>query len=216
MKCRRHVWPARPPPKRSAQGMTLLELVVGLTVTGMVMTVGFGALQVLTDRREHVEGEMNAAARAANQRVEIESWLAGARLLPEEGGPAFRGLDGVHEGEPDDELSFVTTSSTPIGVGETLVRLYVDRDPATPEQGLTASFAQWRGTTLRPIEIDRRVGGLDARYWSTMMGERTWLPSWISSTVLPAGIELRFVPMVGDTLPPLLQLPLLVPLGVGR
>jgi len=197
-------------------GMTLLELVVGLTVTGLVVTAGFGALQMLGDRRLQAEAAMNAVARAANERAELESWLAGTRLVAEEGGPDFRGLDGVRDRTPDDELTFLTTAPTPLRTGETVVRLYVDRDPGTPEQGLTAVFGDWRGTSLRRVELDRSVDGFDARYWSTMMGERTWLPSWISSTVLPAGVELRFLAAAGDTLMPLLQLPLLVPLRAGR
>lgn len=200
----------------SSRGMTLLELVVGLTVTGLVVMAGFGALQMFGDRRQQAEVAMNAVARAANQRAELESWLAGTRLVSEEGGPDFRGLDGVRDRTPDDELTFITTAPTPLGAGETVVRLHVDRDPVTPEQGLTAVFTEWRGTALRRVELDRSVAGLDARYLSTMMGERVWLPSWISSTVLPAGVELRFLPAAGDTLMPLLHLPVLVPLRAGR
>jgi hypothetical protein len=103
-----------------------------------------------------------------------------------------------------------------LGPGETLVRLYVDRDAATPEQGLTAVFAEWRGSAIRRVELDRSIAGLDARYLSHLMGKSVWLPSWVSSTVLPAGVELRFLPPPGDTLAPLLQLPLVVPLRSGQ
>jgi prepilin-type N-terminal cleavage/methylation domain-containing protein len=198
------------------RGMTLLELVVGLTVTGLVMTAGFGALQVLGDRRVHAEAAMNAVTRAANERAEIESWVAGARLVAEEGGPDFRGLDGVRDHMADDELTFLTTAPTPLGTGETVVRLYVAHDTATGPRGLTAEFAEWRGTTVRRVALDRAVRGLDVRYLSAVLGRRVWMPSWISSTVLPAAVELRLLPAVGDTLPPLLALPLLVPLRSGR
>jgi type II secretory pathway pseudopilin PulG len=196
-------------------GMTLLELVVGLTITGLVITAGFAALGVLQDRSAQAEGVMNAVTRAANERAEIAQWLAGARLTVDEGGPAFRGLDGVRDRMPDDALTFLTTAPTPLGTGETLVQLYVDRDPTTPEEGLTAVFAEWRGTAQRRVQLDRAILGLDARYLSNVMGQRAWLPSWVSSTVLPAGVELRFLPATGDTLAPLLQLPLLVPLRGG-
>jgi hypothetical protein len=195
--------------------MTLLELVVGLTVTGVVITAAFAALGVLQDRVAQAAGVMNDVTRAANERAEIGEWLAGARLTVEEGGPAFRGLDGTRDVLPDDELTFLTTAPNPLGTGETLVRIYVDRDSATPEQGLTAVFAEWRGTAIRRVEVDRTVRGLDIRYLSTIMGQRVWLPSWVSSTVLPAGVELRFLPTMGDTLAPLLQLPLIVPLRRG-
>ncbi|HYK10840.1 MAG TPA: type II secretion system protein [Gemmatimonadales bacterium] len=197
------------------RGMTLLELVVGLTITGLVITAGFAALQVLQDRRAQAEAVMNAVTRAANERTQIAQWIAGARLTVEEGGPAFRGLDGVHDGIHDDAIAFLTTAPTPLGTGETLVQLYVDRDSATPEQGLTAVFSEWRGTATRRVELDRSVASLEARYLSNVMGQRVWLPSWVSSTVLPAAVEIRLLPAANDTLPPLLQLPILVPLRGG-
>ncbi len=236
----------------STRGMTLLELVVGLTVTGLVLSAGFGAVAMLGDRRQQAEAVMNAVTRAANERAQIESWIAGARLVADEGGPDFRGLDGVRDGTPDDELTFLTTAPTPLGTGETLVRLYVARtlSPVPPlhnvergsggevhnmerrseggvqnvergsggevTHGLTAVFVEWRGTATRRIELDESVTGIDIRYLSGVMGQHTWLPSWISSTVLPAGVEVRLVAAAGDTLPPLLRLPIVVPLRSGR
>jgi hypothetical protein len=42
------------------------------------------------------------------------------------------------------------------------------------------------------------------------------LPSWISSTVLPLAVEARLTARQGDTLPPLLRLPIVAPLRNGR
>lgn len=199
----------------SRRGMTLLELVVGLTITGLVITAGFAVLQVLEDRRAQAEQAMNAVTRAANERAQLAQWIAGAHLTVEEGGPSFRGLDGVRGGSADDALEFLTTAPTPLGTGETLVQIYVDRDSATTERGLTAVFSEWRGTAIRRVELDRSVVGLETRYLSNVMGQRVWLPSWVSSTVLPGAVEVRLLPATGDTLVPLLQLPILVPLRAG-
>ena len=141
--------------------------------------------------------------------------MSGATLLADEGGPQFRGLDGVRQDAPDDQLTFLTTSPTPLGTGNVIVRLYVDRDDATPERGLTAAFAEWRGTATTRIELDPRVQGLDIRYLSSFQFRSGWLPSWISSTLLPSGVELLLVAAPGDTLPPLLRLPMVVPLRRG-
>jgi type II secretory pathway pseudopilin PulG len=202
--------------ERNCSGMTLLELIVGLTVTGLVLTAGFSALAVLGDRRHQAEAAMAAVARAANQRAEIAAWLAGAHLVADEGGPEFRGLDGIRDQLPDDDLSFLTTSPTPLGTGETLARLYVDHDEATPERGLTAAFAEWRGTTVKRVEIDSAIAGMDVRYLSGILGQRTWLPSWVSTTIMPAGVEVRLIAAADDSLSPLLRLPITVPLGAGR
>lgn len=200
----------------TSKGMTLLELVVGLTVTGLALTAGFAALGSLGDRRREGEDAMTAVAKAANERQEITAWLTGTHLVADEGGPEFRGLDGTREQTPDDDLSFLTTAPTPLGTGETLVRLYVDHDEATPERGLTAAFAEWRGTAVTRLEIDSTIVGMDARYLSGILGRRGWLPSWVTTTILPAGVEIRLIGAPDDTLPPLLRLPIVVPLGAGR
>jgi type II secretory pathway pseudopilin PulG len=193
--------------------MTLLELVVGLTVTGVVVSAGVGAVAMLTDRRDQLRITAAEDARAAAERQVLVAWLGGAHLTAEEGGPDFRGLDGVHEEIQDDALSFLTTAETPLGSGETLVQLYVDRDERTPEHGLVAAFSAWRGTETKRLEIDPRVAGLETRYLSGVLGNRVWLPSWVSSTILPAGVEVQ---LLGDSLPPLLSWPIVVPLGAGR
>jgi type II secretory pathway pseudopilin PulG len=196
--------------------MTLLELLVGLTVTGLALTAGFGALGMVGDRRARLEASMNAVAHAATLRADIVAWLGDARLVAEEGGPNFRGLDGSRGRLPDDDLTFLTTAPTALGTGETIVRLYVDRDSATAERGLTAAFAEWRGLGHSRLELDTSVVGLDVRYLSGVLGRRAWLPSWISSTLLPAGVELRLIPAPQDSLAPLLRLPILVPFRNGQ
>jgi type II secretory pathway pseudopilin PulG len=196
--------------------MTLLELVVGLTVTGLALTAGFSALALLGDRRHRAEAAITAVARAANERAEIAAWIAGTHLVADEGGPEFRGLDGARDGMPDDDLSFLTTAPTPLGTGETLLRLYVDHDDATPERGLTAAFAEWRGTTVRRLEVNSAVAGVEIRYLSGILGHPTWMPSWVTRTILPTGVEVRLIAAPSDSLPPLLRLPIVVPLGAGR
>jgi prepilin-type N-terminal cleavage/methylation domain-containing protein len=196
-------------------GMTLLELIVGLTITGLVITAGFASVTTIGDRRVQLDAIMDSVAHEANARAEIIAWLAGATLVADEGGPEFRGLDGVHGDTPDDQLTFLTTARTPLGTGNFLVRLYIDRSEATPERGLVAAFAEWRGTATTRVEIDPRVQGLDIRYLSRIHLHQGWLPSWISSTLLPAGVELRALPASGDSLSPLLRLPIVVPLRLG-
>jgi prepilin-type N-terminal cleavage/methylation domain-containing protein len=197
------------------RGMTLLELIVGLTITGLVLTAGFASVAAIGDRRGQLEATMDAVAHEANARAEIIAWVAGASLLADEGGPHFRGLDGVRGSTPDDQFIFFSTAHTPLGLGNVVVRLYIDRDEATPERGLTAAFAEWGDTAATRVEIESRVQGLDIRYLSRIQFRQGWLPSWISSTLLPAGVELRLLSATGDSLPPLLRLPILVPLRRG-
>ncbi len=192
--------------------MTLLELIVGITVTGVAVSAGMAAVAVLADRRRQMETAGAETARSAVERAEIIAWLNGARLTADEGGPLFNGLDGLDDHTPSDEVSFLTTSPTPLGTGETIVRLYVDRDTTTRERGLVAAFSEWRGPRSARLELDSTVAGMDMRYLSGLLGPRAWLPSWISSTLLPAAVEIRVIAKLGTSLPPLLQMPILVPL----
>lgn len=200
----------------SRRGMTLLELIVGLTITGTVVTAGYGALASIVDHSAAAEERIDSLSRAAAQRATLLDWLEGARLTVDQDGPQFRGLDGVAGATPDDELTFLTTAATPLAAAESVVRLYVDRDTLTPERGLTAELWTWRSLRRTRVELEPRVGGLDIRFATRMLGRSEWLPSWISSTVLPAGVELVLSPQEGDSLPPLLRLPIVAPIGGGR
>jgi prepilin-type N-terminal cleavage/methylation domain-containing protein len=197
-------------------GMTLIELIVGLTITGLAVSTGYAGFRAVVDHRERVEHATAELARAAAVRRAISQWLSAARLSADEAGPEFRGLDGVHDGLPDDAVSVFTTGPTPLPQRETIVELFIDRDPETAERGLVARYAARSGAVSRIEELEPRAAGLDARYVSGILGERRWLPSWISSTVLPAGIELRIVAAPDDTLPPLLALPIRAALENGR
>ena len=194
--------------------MTLLELVVGLTITGITVSAGYGAFSSMVDHHARAEAQMDEVARSAAGRRTLIGWLEGARLQVDQNGPLFRGLDGVYRGIPDDELSFLTTSLGSPRAGEPVVRLHIDRDSLTPERGLTAEVSGSNG--MERIEIEPRAAGLDLRYSTSALGQTEWLPSWISSSVLPLGVEVTVLPEPGDSLPPLLRLPIVVPIGAGR
>ncbi len=190
-------------------GFTLIELIVSLTITGAVLSAGFAAFRTVLDRRDVAAAMLDEIARAAGERELLRSWIEAARL-PHQGEPAFAGLDALSGKLPDDNLTLLTAATAELDGVEAIVRLGVDRDERTPERGLVARLTSWPAGERRTVEIDRRVTGLELRYFSLPLGDRGWLPSWVSSTILPSGVELR---LIGDSLPPLLRLPLLVPVG---
>jgi len=190
-------------------GFTLIELIVSLTITGAVLSAGFAAFRTVLDRRDVAAAMLDEIARAAGERELLRSWIEAARL-PHQGEPAFAGLDALSGKLPDDNLTLLTAATAELDGVEAIVRLGVDRDERTPERGLVARLTSWPAGERRTVEIDRRVTGLELRYCSLPLGDRGWLPSWVSSTILPSGVELR---LIGDSLPPLLRLPLLVPVG---
>jgi hypothetical protein len=204
--------PARP----TTRGTTLLELVVALSVMGAVVAVGYGALVSIRGHRARVDAVASAAEHGAAVRRGLRDWLWGARLVADEGGPEFRGVDGVDGGDEDDDLSFLTNAPTPLSPSNTLVHLYVDRDPATPERGLVAELREWRGLRMRRLEVAPDATGLQIRYLGGAGDGTAWLPSWISASVLPRAVEIRVSAPRENALPPLLRLPVLVTFGGGR
>jgi prepilin-type N-terminal cleavage/methylation domain-containing protein len=197
---------------RCRRGLTLIELLVALTITGLMMAFGYGALSVMVDHRTRVMSATDAIASAAAKRRMLVGWLRGARLTIE-GDATFEGLHGVDEDRPDDALTFVTNAPTPIGSNETVVHLYIDRDDKTPERGLTVSLSDRKGGAARRIEVDPHATGLDMRYLSGLFGRRAWLESWVSTTVLPSAVQLTMSSDEPDSLASLLRPAIVVPLG---
>lgn len=211
--------------RRRRRGLTLIELVVAVTIGGILLAAGYTVLGQITDMRERARAATDVVSRSAAVRRTIRSWLAGARLTIEEDVILFRGLDGVHEAGneprtrasadvPDDDLTFFTTAATPLGANGTVVRLFIDRDEKTRERGLVAHFSELGSVRTATVELEPSISTLDARYLSSVLGVPQWLPSWISSSVMPAGVELRLSAST-DSLPPLLAMPMTVAFGGG-
>jgi prepilin-type N-terminal cleavage/methylation domain-containing protein len=195
-------------------GMTLVELLVAMTIVGLVLAFGFGALATALDQRERAEQRVSQSLRAAAQRRTLVAWIEGA-WLSAAGGTAFYGTDAEHRGVPDDRLSFVTAAATPLGAAYTHVHLFVDREASTPEAGLVAELLEPGRPMVRRVEIEARVTGLDARYLAAGPADPRWLAAWASSVALPLGLELSLRSAAGDTLPGLLRLPVRIALGGG-
>ena len=198
------------------RGLSLLELVVALTVIAVTVAAGRAALGAVADARERARRhDDDPTVRAASVRRQLVSWLEGAHLGDDEV-PAFQVTDHRRNGRPDDELTFLTSALTPLGRGDVVVRLYVDREPRTPELGLVAELAERRGTRVERLVLAPTVTGLDVRCFTESRGRREWLASWLSATVLPQGVELRLFAATTEQLAPLLRVPVTVAIEGGR
>ena len=196
-------------------GLTLVELLVALAVTGSTVGVGYATLSALADQRERVHGSSVATVRAASVRRQIVAWIEGA-WVGADATPAFRLSDHVTRGRADDELVFVTTAATPLGRGDVVVRLFVDRDARTPERGLVAEFIEQYGPRAARLELDSTVVALDIRCITDTRGPRERLRTWLSVAMLPLGVDVRLASAPADRLAPLLRLPITVALQGGR
>ncbi len=197
------------------RGMTLVELLVGLVITSLMLAGGYAALASVVDHRARVTRELDEVAHAASVRRSLAGWLAGAMLRADGTGPEFRGLDGADAGTDDDELAFLAGTHLGPEWDESAVRLFIDRDDETPERGLVAEVGSPRDSRRERVVLVPGASGLEVRYLSALSRDPVWLPSWISTTVLPRAVELR-VAGPADSIPPLLRLPVLVTLAEAR
>lgn len=200
---------------RSRAGFTLIEVIVGLTVASLALAAGFAALGFVQDRSVKAEEVTRVAVGGAAQRSMLLDWLAGARFRAPTG-EQFEGMEADEQGEPADYLLFPTTARTPLEGWSTVVGLYVDEDPVTPERGLVAELTgSTFGAEPRRVELVPQAGSMQIRYLPDVDGQTEWVDGWVQNG-LPRGIEVTLYPSAGDSLPLLLRYPLRVALGVTR
>jgi prepilin-type N-terminal cleavage/methylation domain-containing protein len=194
-------------------GFTLVEVIVGMAVAALAIAAGFGALAAVGDRARHAEDANVAALEGAAVRALLSDWLENSRLA--HANERFQGIGAATSESGLDELIFPTTASTPLHEPTTLVRLYIDSDPETPERGLVAELSTGFDEERRRFELVPGAGTLALRYLPVVDAPHEWQEEWLLGT-RPAGVELVLQAAPGDTLPALLRLPLRVALETIR
>lgn len=202
------------------RGMTGVELMVALAVTGLAAVIGTATLALLSDRSATLREVTSTTEHAAAVRRTLVAWVADAHgaQSPFSGNSAaaFELLDLRDHGRGADQLLFTTSAPTPLGSGDAFVRLYVDTDPRTAERGLVAELSAWPGGPATRLQLDSTVTEMDARCLTDLAGSPRWLPTFLSAQAVPRGIELRLRSAHDGDLAPLLQLPIRVAVEGGR
>jgi prepilin-type N-terminal cleavage/methylation domain-containing protein len=197
---------------RSRGGFTLIELLVGMTVAALALAAGFAALAAVNDRSVEAEASDIAAIAGATQRQLLVSWLSEARIVAVTGEP-FDGQEDEKQGVPRDALLLPTTARTPLEGPTTVMGLYIDDDPETPERGLVAEMTGVQlGAEVRRFELVPQADGMQIRYLPNGPAPQ-WIDGWQEQPSLPRAIEITLIPARGDTLPRLLRLPVRVAIG---
>ena len=201
--------------------MTLMELIVALVITGMVAAIGATAFGTVVDSRARTRDFTYDVTNAAATRSVLVSWLSSGRVSSmAERMPSATGLNLSDE---DDALLVVATTSTPLNSGETVVHLYIDRDEETPEKGLVAELEsldlaseEVQTTVNRVVQLDSTVSGLLVEYLDEQA--RRWIPRREAVTRSPVAVRMTLSATFPDTLPSLLQLPIVQPMprSTGR
>jgi prepilin-type N-terminal cleavage/methylation domain-containing protein len=225
---------------RTRKGMTLMELVVALAITGMMAAMGAATFSSIIDHRRIIVASTGALERASALRDQIRTWMLAGTVQVVTGG-ATRGLGraganvapstistpGIQSGMPGsgitaavaggDEITFVTTAPNPASAPSTRMRLFIDADPNTPESGLTLEYQPSTSTPLRRIQLEPSIGVLKVEF----LDQRTnqWVESTQGAAVTPIAVRLSMQPYDGGRLPGILELPMIFPMGtllVGR
>lgn len=197
-------------------GFTLVEVLVGLTVAALALGAAFSTLTFVGDRSRDAEIAATTALEGAVARELLVDWLSGARFRASNRAGEFQGLDADENGLENDELILPTTALTPLHASTTIVRLFIDEDEETPERGLVAELTERAQDEPMRVELVPGAVRLDLAFLPDVPDAEEWLPGWISQGGLPRAIELSLSAAPGDSLPPLLRLPIRVALGTVR
>lgn len=213
------------------RGMTLMELVIGLAITGMMAAAGAGAFESIIAHREMIHDASLSTERAAALRDLLHVWIAaGTVQIPRGGGP--RGLTrGVGRAASTggaansamnsssvaaaqasgDELSFTTSALNPSLVGSVRIRLYIDADDNTPERGLTMEYQPNLQQPIARRMLDSTIDTLKVEFLDSRTNR--WLPSSEAATITnPVAVRVTLLPGTGHTAAPILELPMIFPL----
>jgi len=206
----------------SRRGFTLVELVVALVVTGVVVLAAHTGLAAISDGWARSHRAAMPVWSGATARGALEGWLRSATFLPGTG--PFRGVDVYRAGQSVDEVTFDAGDCGALRPGPCRIRLWLDRDPATPRTGLLAELAVARESVVISAEtltVAPAATGLELRYLVPQPRGTAWVDGWESSDMLPRAVQLHLSTLEAirlgpgaveaSRLPPLLQLPLTVP-----
>jgi type II secretory pathway pseudopilin PulG len=216
-------------------GMTLMELVIGITITGMMAAAGAASFGAIIDHRKEIRDATVEMERAGALREMLRSWLVAGTVQIQQGGvPQLGGRAGAAQtssassntapsnsassrngitaaASTGDEVTFSTTALTPAMAASVRVRLFVDADPNTAERGLTIEYQPNALTPLQRRQLEPSVGDMRVEF----LDQRTnrWYRAAEAATIQPLAVRIALLPPDGGKLPGILELPMVFTIG---
>lgn len=190
----------------SRHGFTLLELLVGLVLTGVVALLVYGATEAGVDSEARLAAQESRFQSERAMRTLLEDALRNARLAPRPTEPAFTLEPGTPPaGAPADRLTFVTRGGFPPLTADADWRVRVEVTPA----GLAVA-AMPLGVRGAPRLAGLLTGitGLAVRVQPP--GGGAWTGRWPLRNVFPRAVEIIYRSDSGPVGPPLV---VALPLG---
>lgn len=217
--------------RRARSGMTLMELLVAIAITGMMTAAGVGTFAAVIDHRQTLTASTARIERAVALRAELDEWISsGTIAIQQGGGPRGRSsatsisrlrtssmMGGMASSatasaavsDPDAELTVTTNALTPTLAPSARVRIYIDTDESTPETGLAVEMQASQQTPLVRRELDSTITGMLVEF----LDQRThrWVRASEGATITPMAVRITFsgsTDPARDSLPAILRLPI--------
>jgi prepilin-type N-terminal cleavage/methylation domain-containing protein len=213
--------------KRPRRGMTLMELVIALAITGMMATAGAAAFGSIIDHRRVIQQASVSVERAAALREMLHGWISTGTVQIQRGGvprglgsgaaptTSARGGTGIAAVSAaqaaGDEITFTTPALNPSMLPNVRIRLYVDADANTPEKGLTIEYQPNAQMPLVRKMLDSTIDTLHVDF----LDQRTnrWFSSAQAATITSKAVRITLSSGIAHV-PPLLGLPMMFPIVI--
>ena len=216
--------------KRARRGMTLMELVIGLAITGMMTAAGAGAFESIIAHRKIIRDAAVSTERAVALREMIRAWLSTGQVqIQQGGGPRGLTRGAATTAAPGmanttssvsaaqaagDEIAFTTSAANPGLLSIVRIRMFVDADNNTPEKGLTIEYQPNAQQPLVRKMLDSTIDTLNVEF----LDDRThrWYHAAEAATITPTAIRVTMLPGEHHTAPPILSVPMIHPIANAR
>lgn len=211
---------------KARAGVTLMELIVALTVTGFMAAIGTATFGSIIDNRRIIREATSETERAAALRETLRAWLLPASIQVQIGGvprgsrqsnqrnvasiATTRTPNGAETVVPaavtGDELIFTTTAPNPANAPNARMRVFIDADEETPEQGLTLEYQVNQQSPLQRKQLDSTVTGLVIEYLDRRT--RRWVSATDATALQPMALRLTLTAAEGTIPQTLMSLPI--------
>jgi prepilin-type N-terminal cleavage/methylation domain-containing protein len=217
-------------------GMTLMELIVGVVLTGVMASIGAVAFYSIIDHRRTIVEASVETERASAVREMLRSWINSAsiqittstatqtqtRTFGASGAVIQMNRVSVNANmsqptgvtsavSSGDELTFITNALTPALTPRTRVRLFIDGDPATPETGLSIEYQSSTAAPLQRMQLDSTIVAMSVQFLDRTTN--LWYSASQAATITPIATRIWFPESDNVYVHPLLQYPMLFVIG---
>ena len=213
--------------------MTLMELVIGLAITGMMAAAGAGAFSSIIAHRRIIRDASLDTERAAAFREMLETWINAGTVQIQRGGgprgltraveaalPTAGGRGGITSNTAavsaataiGDEITFTTTALNPAFTANVRIRLYIDGDANTPERGLTMEYQPNLQQPLVRKMLDSTIDTLKVEYLDPRTDK--WIRASEAATIATqTAVRVTLLPGDKHAIPAILQVPMIFMIG---